>query len=156
MKIGILLKDSETDASRLAGRNHRLAAFAKTKHEDLKETFEEEYDHYKGIASKNHILSPGGTMADEDRDAMHSDADEDRCTKIQNDLHATALSTARLVEDPTCVNCCLTSSHGTEKLRTQPNQRDVIRNSLKFNELLKFNILRSLQLSVVDVTPLHS
>ncbi|KAK5968489.1 Ribosomal RNA large subunit methyltransferase J, partial [Trichostrongylus colubriformis] len=39
--------DSETDAPS-AGRDHRLAALAKTKHEDLKETFEEEYDHYKG------------------------------------------------------------------------------------------------------------
>ncbi|KAK6017050.1 ribosomal RNA large subunit methyltransferase J [Ostertagia ostertagi] len=38
--------DSESDAPS-AARDQRLSALAKTKHEDLKETFEEEYDHYK-------------------------------------------------------------------------------------------------------------
>ncbi|KAL6733251.1 hypothetical protein Aduo_003914 [Ancylostoma duodenale] len=39
--------DSEPDAPS-SGRDHRMSMLTKAKHEDLRETFDEEYDHYRG------------------------------------------------------------------------------------------------------------
>ncbi|EPB79141.1 ribosomal RNA large subunit methyltransferase J [Ancylostoma ceylanicum] len=39
--------DSEPDAPS-SGRDHRMSVLTKAKHEDLRETFDEEYDHYRG------------------------------------------------------------------------------------------------------------
>ncbi|KAK6026203.1 g-patch domain protein, partial [Ostertagia ostertagi] len=60
---GIVVEiDSESDAPS-AARDQRLSALAKTKHEDLKETFEEEYDHYKG-KRKHEDDSAEGDLSD--------------------------------------------------------------------------------------------
>lgn len=45
-------QDSEPDAPS-SGRDHKMSVLTKAKHEDLRETFDEEYDHYKVCSASN-------------------------------------------------------------------------------------------------------
>ncbi|VDL64349.1 unnamed protein product [Nippostrongylus brasiliensis] len=59
--------DSESDGVAPNGKDSRLSALARTKHEDLRETFDEEFDHYKG---KRRITNDfaSGEMSDSSSD----------------------------------------------------------------------------------------